>query len=116
MLLAAAAQRSRLNLVSAREGISRGPRQISREAGASWQDPCGVISPANWGERAARLPETARLRRGCPPGWCRVVPLAGNGALPGVGLSPLLRAVPRVVPGGISDGAFGLNTSLGSSI
>ena len=64
MLLAAATQRSRLNLVSASEEISRGPRQISREAGASWQDPCGVISPANWGERAARLPETQRQH--CP--------------------------------------------------
>lgn len=34
-LLAAAARESRLNLVSARQGISCSPRQISRQAGAS---------------------------------------------------------------------------------
>lgn len=93
MLLAAATQRSRLNLVSAPEGISRSPRQISREAGASWQDPCGVISPANWGERAARLPETRQQQspaeEGMPVGLVPRCASCRARALPRVGLSPL---------------------------
>lgn len=100
VLLAAAVQRSWLNLVSATEGISRCPRQTAREAGASWQDPCRVISPANWGERAARPPEP-QLRRDAGragatlclrlcPGWDRPCQPRAQGCTPGTaGGSPL---------------------------
>lgn len=52
-------------------------------------------------------------------GRCHIAPLAGCGAVPGVGLSPprpRAQGCTPSVPGGILAGAFGLNSALGSSL
>lgn len=101
VLLAAAAQRSRLKLVSARAGISPGPRQISLGgAGVNGQDARGVISPANWGVLLGRGGDAA-----WGAGGLCTMPVAGtaprHGAWRGAGAM-------GVMPRGILTGASGL--------
>lgn len=101
VLLAATAQRSRLKLVSARAGISPGPRQISLGgAGVNGQDARGVISPANWGVLLGQGGDAA-----WGAGGLCTMPVAGtaprHGAWRGAGAM-------GVMPRGILNGASGL--------